>query len=285
MKIFLSGQTNRGEFQAVVSDVDEIAARVGAKVETRESIANVENEPGYPAFLRDVDFFVLCRSFPNEFRARDVEALRRAAPLAPITLVAGTLCEGENRTGESLPGVRRFYFDAWRNVGRIEFARFFEPDGAQGIFAASPLASAVDLLAERCSCPALNSFEHVLILSDDSAMRALLKDAFEESGAETQVERLERDFGCAATPERVVVDSPDLAASDFLRTFERLQARFPDARFDVLAFAPRFDEIKALETSKNIRVVAKPFDSRRLTERQDKTTRLTLSGCSCSGVF
>ena len=213
---------------------------------------------------------MLCRSFPNEFCARDVEALRRASPLAPIALVAGTLCEGENRTGEFFPGVRRFYYDAWRDVGRAEFARFFEPNGAKGIFAASPTSNDVDLLVKKndrtdstSTCSA-----RVLILSDDSAMRALLKDAFEEKDVETLVERFDGVFRNEfATPERVVADSPDLASSEFQQTLERLRARFPEAQFDVLAFAPRFDEFKALEATGKIRVVAKPFDVELLTGR------------------
>jgi len=267
MKIFLGGQSSRGEFHNVVDDVDEIAARVGALIETRESISDVENDPNYPAFLRDVDFFVLCRSFPNEFRARDVEALRRAAPLAPIICVAGTLCEGENRTGESFPGVRRFYFDAWRNVGRVEFAQFFESDGAKGLFAASPLTSDVDLLVKTKVDSKSGGSKRVLILSDDSAMRALLKDVFEEKGVETQVERTNYDLISASTLERVVVDLPDVSASFIQPTLERLQSRFPNARLDVLAFAPRFDEIKELEASGNVCVIAKPFNLERLTGR------------------
>jgi len=267
MKIFLSGQTFRNEFQGVVADVDRIAADYGVTVETRESIADVETDANYPNFLRDVDFFVLCRSFPNEFCARDVEALRRAAPLAPIALIAGTLCEGENRTGESFPGVRRFYFDSWRNVGRVEFARFFERNGAKGVFAASPLASDVDLFVEENARvdSTSTSTARVLILSNDSAMRALLKDAFEEKGDETQVERL--DYASeASTPNRVIVDAPDLSANIFLETLERLLALCPNARFDVLAFAPRFDEIETLEARGNVRVVAKPFNVEKLTE-------------------
>jgi len=272
MKIFLSGQTRRDEFQGVVSDVEAIAARVGATVETRESIADVENDQNYPKFLRDVDFFVLCRSFPNEFRAYDVEALRRAAPLAPIMLVAGTLCEGENRTGESFPGVRRFYFSSWRDVGRVEFARFFEPGGAKGIFAASPTANNVDLLVETrarvdSSTPCRT---RVLILSDDSAIRTLLKDAFEEKGAETQVERLNRylqNESISPTPERVVIDVSEGAASSIQEKLKRLQTRFPNARFDVLIFAPRFDEIKSLEACEKVCVVAKPFNLDSLTGR------------------
>ncbi len=272
MKIFLSVQTRRDEFQSVAVDVAEVATRCGATVETRESIADVENAPNYPKFLRDVDFFVLCRSFPNEFCARDVEALRRASPLAPIALVAGSLCEGENRTGESFPGVRRFYYDAWRNVGRSEFARFFESDGAKGIFAASPLANNVDLRvkekASACADSTSTCASRVLILSDDSAMRALLKDVFEEKGAETQVERFDCVFRKEfATPERVVVDAPDLASAEFLQTLKQFRSRFPEARFDVLAFAPRFDEFKALESTGKIRVVAKPFDVELLTRR------------------
>lgn len=62
------------------------------------------------------ELIVIAQSRPSTFPLREVEALRRAAPLAGVVALAGTWCEGEPRTGHPWPGVQRLYwyeFPAW----------------------------------------------------------------------------------------------------------------------------------------------------------------------------
>ncbi len=62
------------------------------------------------------ELVIIAQSRPNIFPIREVEALRRAAPLAGIVALAGSWCEGEPRTGRPWPGVQRLYwyeFSAW----------------------------------------------------------------------------------------------------------------------------------------------------------------------------
>jgi hypothetical protein len=62
------------------------------------------------------ELIVVAQSRPGAIAARQVEALRRAAPLAGIVALAGSWCEGETRTGRPWPGVERLYwyeFAAW----------------------------------------------------------------------------------------------------------------------------------------------------------------------------
>lgn len=281
MKIFLGGRTSREEFRAVERDVRRAAERFGASTVVFEAFDGGALDDLTARTLFDVDFFVLCRSFPSEFAPADVERLRRIAPLAPIALVAGSLCEGENRTGAAFSGTRRFYPESWRSTGRREFFRFFAESA--GLFAASPLETWSDFAAaesrrrvksgDKTAASALKEKtegaektpETVAIFpGGDAALGRFLRDEFVERGAAVRlgaIRRLERfaDFA----PTRVVVDAVDLAAASLFDELRAIRAAFPTAALDVLGFAPRRDEIELLEQKSNlgtVRVVAKPFD-------------------------
>ncbi len=285
MKIFLGGGRSREEFRAVERDVRRAEERFGATTVVWEAFDGGVLDDSTARTLFDVDFFVLCRSFPNEFSPADVERLRRIAPLAPIALVAGALCEGENRTGATFPGTRRFYLETWRSTGRREFFRFFAESA--GLFAASSLEtwgdwraaearrsartrrseSALETTALKLGKTAKSETpaESIAIFpGGGAALGRLLRDEFAERGASVRlgaIRRLESfaDF----SPTRVVVDSVDLAAASLLDELRAIRAAFPAAALDVLGFAPRRDEIEFLERKSGlgaVRVVAKPFD-------------------------
>lgn len=276
MRIFLGGRTSREEFRAVKQDVRRAAERFGAETVVFETFDGGSLDASTARTLFDVDFFLVCRSFPSEFSPVDVERLRRIAPLAPIAIVAGTLCEGENRTGASFPGTRRFYPETWRSTGRGEFFRFLAESA--GLFAASPLETWDDYrIAEarralktekRAALKALNpekQTETVAIFpGGDAALGRLLRDEFVERGANVRLGAVRR-LECFADflPTRVVVDAVDLAAASLQDELRALRAAFPAAALDILGFAPRRDEVEFWEQKSGlgaVRVVAKPFD-------------------------
>ena len=285
MKIFLGGGRSREEFRAVERDVRRAEERFGATTVVWEAFDGGALADSTARTLFDVVFFVLCRSFPSEFSPADVERLRRIAPLAPIALVAGTLCEGENRTGATFPGTRRFYPETWRSTGRREFFRFFAESA--GLFAASPLetwgdwrvakarrdakrdetaaeSALTSKKTEESARPGKSAEAVAIFPGGDAALGRLLRDEFAARGASVRlgaIRRLERfaDF----SPTRVVVDATDLAAASLLDELRAIRAAFPAAALDVLGFAPRRDEIELLERKSGlgaVRVVAKPFD-------------------------
>lgn len=284
MRVFLGGRVLRGEFHEVERDVRAVCDRAKHEVAIRERI-NVDEASGRftdesldsqePSLrsLYDFDFFVLCRSFPNEFTVKDVEAIRRVNPLAPIALIAGELCEGEARTGETFNGVRRYYLGSWRASGKREFARFFTPSSPEGLFAASPLATTEDYitgLAPRADIDRSENKGRVAIFADDPYMARLLKETFQEGGYEPIVRsfarsELELDTD-AETPKdavRIVVDSVDLGKPELSWRLSAIKSRFPGTPIDLLAFAPRHNERSYYERRDiwgKLRVVAKPFN-------------------------
>ncbi|HVT27976.1 MAG TPA: hypothetical protein VHE81_08175 [Lacipirellulaceae bacterium] len=62
------------------------------------------------------ELIVVAQSRPDVIRCDELDAIRRAAPLAGIVALLGSWCEGETRTGRPWPGAHRVYwydFPAW----------------------------------------------------------------------------------------------------------------------------------------------------------------------------
>ena len=262
MTALFCGKCERCEFAELARDARELAGRFGVAVlERRDFFAF--------AAIRSVDFILLFRSYPNEFSVDDVEQMRRLAPLAPIAMIAGVLCEDEDRTGDRFPGVRRFYANEWRERGRVELTRFLAPTGATGLFAESPLTSESEYAATRrggTSRKATKRESRVLILSDDALLAPVLLNVFRSQGVEARVEGWERfdeisedDF----IPTRVVVDSSGAIDERFAAKISALRKNRPQAAIDVLTFSPEtvITEFESLfHRFSQFRVLSKPLD-------------------------
>lgn len=279
MKIFFGGRASRGEFHELERDVRTLCDRAKIEVVARSEI-NIDEEndrfvgetldsqePSLRS-LYDVDLFLLCRSFPNEFCKAELEMLRRVNPLAPIVLVAGSLCAGEERTGEAFDGVKRFYIDGWRANGRAEFERFILSEGAEGLFAQPALATPADIMMnakprEEGTTPEKHGA--AVLLTVDSGMRTMLKDLFQNAGYEVFTENInELDFETEwPEVERVVVDVVDLSDPEFPEILTTIKRAYPGAEILLLAYAPRPHEREFYERRElwgRVRVVGKPFD-------------------------
>ncbi|MGI6400767.1 MAG: hypothetical protein ACOX0A_01410 [Thermoguttaceae bacterium] len=262
MLLRICGKAGRREFCELARDARSIAAQHGA--------TTVETDGFFTdPTTRNVDFLLLLRSFPNEFNVADVERLRRAAPLAPIAMIAGELCEGEDRTGERFFGVRRFYSSEWQVLGRFEFTRFFAADGATGLFAESPLSPffARRLARTYDGGDAEARFnERTLILSDNADLAETLVVALGRVGSTLRVasfERFDADAALNFSPTRIVIDAPGFIDTRLVSCARRLRMRYPLAALDVLTFlpdAPGTEDTTKFELWNQTRVWTKPFD-------------------------
>jgi hypothetical protein len=98
--VWLFGDVDHGDFAEAVALV-RATANVG---------------PGPPEVI------VLAQSRPGAIRAREVERLRRSAPLAGVVSLLGSWCEGETRTGRPPAGVRRLYWYEFPNWWRRQIS-------------------------------------------------------------------------------------------------------------------------------------------------------------------
>ena len=70
---------------------------------------------------------VLAEAWPGRFSARDVDQLRRAAPLARIVRLLGTWSEGEGRTGKPWPATTRGNWQRWDAGLSIDLCKLSQP--------------------------------------------------------------------------------------------------------------------------------------------------------------
>src|SRR5262249_25468772 len=61
---------------------------------------------------------VVAQRWPGQFAASQMNALRRAAPLARFVSLLGAWLEGETRTGQPLAASRRVYWHRWDDFSR-----------------------------------------------------------------------------------------------------------------------------------------------------------------------
>ncbi len=109
------GNRCHGEFAAAVRDLE--ACLHSRFVETLEqAIALLSDEELEPALL------ILARIRPGDISARQVDRLRRAAPLARVVELLGVWCDGELRTGEPLVATIRVPCHLWKSWFQREAA-------------------------------------------------------------------------------------------------------------------------------------------------------------------
>ncbi len=72
------------------------------------------------------DVIVIAQAFPQQFSHRDIDRLRRLAPLGRILVLLGSWCEGETRSGRPLPAAVRVYWHQWIAQGEREFKRLIQ---------------------------------------------------------------------------------------------------------------------------------------------------------------
>ncbi|HWB09872.1 MAG TPA: hypothetical protein VG826_11625 [Pirellulales bacterium] len=115
MRILLTGDYRRDEFTRAVDEMSRGAEVV--RVDVLHAAADwLQKE-------KPVDLVVVAAARPGQFSLSQIEAVRRAAPLAPIVGLLGSWCEGEMRSGSPWPGVTRVYWHQWGERFRREIAK------------------------------------------------------------------------------------------------------------------------------------------------------------------
>ncbi|HVW37248.1 MAG TPA: hypothetical protein VHB99_08075 [Pirellulales bacterium] len=115
LHVLLIGDATHGEFRAAIETI-----------ESHGALAIVRDIKGALGKLEHVStpfsLVIVAQARPGEYCDAEIDALRRAAPLAPIVALLGSLCEGETRSGKPWPGVIRVYWHQWRQRAGLELA-------------------------------------------------------------------------------------------------------------------------------------------------------------------
>lgn len=195
---------------------------------------------------------VIACSHPGRYSPEQVESLHSVSPLTPIVALLGSWCEGEGRSGQPWPGVRRHYWHQWSARFPREFARIVSSgtsawemprtatDAEQLLWSSDlPLPSGGGLVA--VSCAQLERFEALADACSLAQLAAVWIAPRHPPRVHRPVAVIWDGVSCRdAEAERlrqVVLDwrpAPVLALLDFVRKNDHRQARAAGAQ-EVLA--------------------------------------------------
>lgn len=211
----------------------------------------------------DPELIVVAQSWPGEFSPREIDRLRRLAPLARVSELLGSFCEGETRTGRPAGGTLRHYWHQWlpRMAPQFERAgRGERPMWSLPVTATDDERLMVigDVAAmEATARPPATGRGLIVVLVRDGMMARAICDACPTRG-----------YSCVWLPQgremylsgvrAVVWDAPP-AVESWADSLAELRREWHGAAVIALVGFPRIGDIDRLRTAGAAAVVSKPF--------------------------
>ncbi|MCH8043172.1 MAG: hypothetical protein IID44_05590 [Planctomycetes bacterium] len=247
LSVLLIGDVARAEFRdasALIEDTSRTITTTDVD-EAARLLAGGEYSP---------ELIVLAQARPGQISQQQVERLQLAAPLARLIVLLGSQCEGETRTGQPWPGVRRAFWYQWPARWRAELER--RRQGGLPSWGQPPTASDEELLLSslwpRRPCHGL-----VAIHTPHFDTAATLAEACGERGMSTvwvQPHRPSQLHGArAALWDAGCLDSEELGR------LARFRQRIDGAPIGVLADFPRVQHREQLMAAGATFIVGRPF--------------------------
>ncbi|HET6883787.1 MAG TPA: response regulator [Pirellulales bacterium] len=247
LRVLLTGDYAGEEFTAAVAEMKLVCELIERPCLKSAATWLAESE-------KPVDLIVVAQSRPGQFGAAAIDALRRAAPLAPLVALLGSWCEGEMRSGSPWPGVARVYWHQWPGRFQREMARL-----ARGELSAwnQPLTATADerLLSSLTGTGAPLSGV-LAVVSDFSEMRDWLADTCRRAGNSPVVFR--RPPGEPLERFDLVLWDAGLPPSDLVADYSQLAACFAGTPIVALLDFLRSHDVRQLTTSGAAAVLGKP---------------------------
>lgn len=248
LPVLFVGDSAHEEFRAAIEMLDEHGEVTFAR-DAAAALEGLTRDAWAPLLL------VIAQARPGEHADAELDALRRAAPLALLVCLLGSLCEGESRSGSPYPGAVRVYWHQWRRRAWHELLAL----RAGRTSSWSLPATASD--EERLLCSASEPLAHgrggvVAVASASFEMAEWLAGACREQGFDALRTSVSRP---AESPEvSVVVWDAGLAGEIELSDLAPLLAAYPGARLVVLADFPRLEHCERLLAAGAAAVLSKP---------------------------
>ena len=256
----LIGQTDRPEFQPLAARLTALGEEFGVECRAHADLEGAERTKGEGASL-----VLLLESRPGEFPPKRIARFRRLVPGAPLVLVAGSLCQGEGRTGRLPAGAIRFYLYEFETALLPELIEFFRH--APSRLALPATATEEDFWRDASFDPGtaetipLGRTEpnRSAVVAADPAMRRLLADSESRDAPAAALASLDELFCLAAEPRRILIDLT-IPVKEFLPRFQEIAARFSKSDFVIYALAPTPEEIALIGAAPvRVTVLPKPF--------------------------
>lgn len=246
LRVLAVGDVGRGELATCLAMAAAQCSLevLASPVEAAARLAAVEHQP---------DLIVLVQARPGEISCAQVDALRRAAPLARLVGLLGAWCEGELRSGNPWPGVLRVYWHTWPL--RWDADRKHDASGRLPSWAQPETSTEEDRIADLVCVPPLPP-GRVAVWSLERDLADWLHDAALALGQTPVRTAAEGDERVEA--ELAIWDCPG-TPSEHLDALHRWVGRVHPARVLVLAGFPRWHDVQALLAAGAACVAPKPL--------------------------
>jgi hypothetical protein len=218
---------------------------------------------------RNYDLILLLESSFAQYSLYDFQKIQNLFPLTRVALIAGSLAEGEKRTGNIPAHVFRYYWHQWQTEASQQLTAFFHHRVSVWNLPKTStdeerLTQTFSMLENRNRCQ--NSLAKILVIASDPAMREFLTVFSQKKNAKVfpinscELKKyIENDF--CVTPTEILFDVVDEDFDVTLAIVNDLRKRWSISTTQLTLYynAPRVDEIRALIDSGVQRVISKPF--------------------------
>ncbi|HEX3997366.1 MAG TPA: hypothetical protein VHX65_02335 [Pirellulales bacterium] len=253
LSVLLVGDAMRSEFAHVFEWLREHSelAVVSDMAAAAERLAAADWDP---------ELIVVAQSWPGEFSPKQIDRLRRMRPLARLSELLGSWCEGETRTGRPAGGTLRNYWHQWLPRMGPQFERAAR--GQRPVWSLPTTATDDERLlatVERGELPQRTPASRGLIavLLSSGVMARAVCDACPTRG-----------YACIWLPHgrekylagvrAVIWDAPPVVES-WAGSMAQLRQAWKDTPIVALAGFPRIEDVERLRAAGAAAVVSKPF--------------------------
>lgn len=213
---------------------------------------------------------MLLQSWPGQWSAKEIGRLRQVAPLAEFAALLGPWCEGETRTGQPLPGVRRILLKE-ADIGRV-----LRELAVHGPSCPAPSTATEEdrALSNRVEAPRLQGLS-VAVVSREAALAHLILDTVAiAGGAAWTIDPIRLPVASAgAAADAMVWDACEaLSLAERRQEWAELVKRFrPAAAIGLHGFHRRHEAVEfqdeAAQHGTQLGWLAKPFSVAALVQR------------------
>ena len=195
------------------------------------------------------DGLVLCASRPGRVAPEQVAQFSRREPLARVVQLLGSWCEGEERSGQPIAGVKRVYWHQWRS--QLPLALGLEGTDAAEIYLPRT-ASDADWLEASLERRPTDRRLSVAVVTHRAATYDVLADALQAGGFTPVWQRPSQPL--AATDAAAILCDGWLCDVELSTAAESRQP----AKILLLDF-PRLEDQQRAEAAGYFAVVSRPF--------------------------
>lgn len=245
------GDADRDEFRQAAAWLIDRGAVAASDVAAAQAVVR---EGFAPALI------VVAQSWPGRFSERQIDELRRCAPLARIVRLLGTWLEGEGRTGKPWQTTIRTHWHQWQS----RHARQLEQAEAAKLatWSLPVTAGEDDRLLAVCDAGDSNSSNpaSVPLIAIDARTRESAESLFDlcTQRGWRAIRLRSADSAPPSNVDCAVFDADSASAAED-EAWTALRAALGDTPIIALVGFPRIEDLERFQTAGAAAIVAKPY--------------------------